>query len=243
MKFVLSLLLLRAVAAFAAPAFSPEAAAKKFDAGDYLGAAAAYREGLSADPGNPDLHYNLGNCFFKAGRLGPAIVEYQRAFDALPRDSDIRHNLDFALKRAGEDLTPAGVPPILFAAFHWLGARELAGLHWLSCWAALLLAGAWLIKDAWRPALGAWCAGALALWLCGGGWWLARTGFEPESRGVVLKPAAEIRSGPGESFSVSFTVPEGRRVQILSASGDWVEIGLPKEGAKGWMRSDAVEEI
>lgn len=234
------ILILAAGTAFAQPA---DEAQRKYDARDYHGAAGAYSKLLEANPRNPALHYNLGNALFKEGRLGPAIAAYQRAFDILPRDPDIRYNLDFVLRKAGEELVPPGVPPLLFAVFYLLGERELAGLHWLLCWAALLLASAMLAKPSRRQALLPWTASAFALWLFWGGWWLARRALEPGVRGVVAQPTAEIRSGPGENFSVSFTAPEGRRVQILSESSGWIEIGVLKEGVKGWLRVEAVEKI
>ncbi len=241
MTALLLAMVLPCSAAFAAA--SPQDAQKRYDAGDFQGAAAAYTALLDSAPRAAELHYNLGNAQFKAGRVGRAIASYQRAFDLRPRDEDVRHNLDFALRRAGEELVPPGVPPLLFRAFHLFSERELAGLHWLFCWAALLLAAACLPRASWRPALAPWAAGFLALWLAAGAWWAARAGIEPARRGVITAASGEVRSGPGENFPVSFTAPEGRRVQILSESGGWMEIGVLKEGAKGWLASGSVEPL
>ncbi|MBI5238840.1 MAG: tetratricopeptide repeat protein [Elusimicrobia bacterium] len=217
---------------------------KLYDQGDYPGAAAWYAQAAAADPRDAALRYDLGNALFKDGKTGRAIASYQRAFDMCPRDADMRHNLDYALRRAGEELVPAGAPPLLFLAFHLFSERELAGLQWLACWLALILAGLCLRRESLREALLPGTATALALWLGLGGWWLAvRGGISPPRRGVIVASSAELRSGPGESFSVSFTVPEGRRVQVLSANGAWLELGLVKEGVKGWLPASAVEEI
>lgn len=216
---------------------------KRYDAGDFEGAAAAFRQAVAAEPREPAWHYDLGNALFKAGRLGPAIASYQRAFDLAPRDRDVRDNLSFSLKRAGEDLVPPGVPAALFALFYWASATELAGLHWLFCWVALLLAACWIAAPARRPALGTPLIAALCCWALAGLWWGARRALEPEARGVIARPVAELRSGPGDGFSVSFTVPEGRRVEILSDAGAWFEVGLPREGAKGWLKAADVEKL
>ncbi|MBI4679431.1 MAG: tetratricopeptide repeat protein [Elusimicrobia bacterium] len=218
-------------------------AAQRYAAADFPGAAAIYRSMLESQPRNASLRFNLGNALFKAGRTGPAIAEYQRAYDIRPRDADIRYNLDFALKRAGEELVPAGVPPFLHYLFHLLGTRELAGLHWIACWAALLLASLALLRRSVSGPLGWWGAAAAAAWIFFGGWWGTRKALEPTERAVVTKPFAEIRSGPGDNFSVAFTAPEGRRVEILSENGRWLEIGLAKEGAKGWILSESVERL
>lgn len=218
-------------------------AQKKYDAGDFAGAAALYQQAVAASPKDAALRYDLGNALLKSGHLGPAIASYQRAFDLLPRDGDIRYNLGFALRQAGEELVPPGTPPVLFKLFYFLSERELAGLHWLGCWACLLLAAAWVRKAAWREKLKPFALAALAFWALAGAWWGARLALEPSQRGVIVKASAEIRSGPGDNFSVSFTAPEGRRVEILSQSGSWLEIGVLKEGAKGWLPSDAVERI
>ncbi|MFA6317881.1 MAG: tetratricopeptide repeat protein [Elusimicrobiota bacterium] len=240
---------LLAAAALAAEPASPAAedpfakAAALYAAADYRGSEAAYAGRLAAEPRSASLHYNLGNALFKAGQLGRAIAMYQRAFDLRPRDRDIRYNLDFALKRAGEELVPAGVPPFLHYLFHFLSVQELAGLHWLACWVCLGLAcGALLRRSASGP-LAWWGAGALGAWLFFGAWWGLREAFEPDERGVVVKSTAEIRSGPGDNFSVAFTAPEGRRVSVLSENGRWVEIGLAKEGAKGWILVESIERV
>jgi tetratricopeptide (TPR) repeat protein len=235
-------LLIAALAAAGRAQTAPDAQ-KKYDAGDYTGAATAYEKLAQNAPAEAAWRYDLGNALFKAGRLGPAIASYERAFALAPRDRDIRSNLDFALKRAGEELVPAGVPPALFTLFHWASMPELAGLHWLGCWAALLLGAAWLLRAERRPLLEPYLLAACALWLLAGAWWGARGWAEPAHPGVVIQSTAELRSGPGDNFSVSFTVPEGRRVEILSEQGPWLEIGLLKEGARGYVRAEAVEAI
>ncbi len=218
-------------------------AQKKYDGGDYAAAAIEYQKAAQAKPRDAFLQYDLGNALFKEGKLGPSIAAYQRAFELRPRSSDIRYNLAFALKRAGEDLVPAGTPPLVYAAFHLLSGSELLGLQWLGCWIVLILAAAWLWLREKREALKTPLVYAALFWAFFGAWWLARWGLEPAELGVIIKPAAEIRSGPGESFSVGFTAPEGRRVQILSEGGQWLEIGTLKEGAKGWIEASSVERI
>ena len=147
----------------APPAFSE--GQRLYDLGDYPAAAAWYLQAVRAEPRNAGLHYDLGNSLFKSGKTGRAVAAYERAFLIRPRDADIRQNLDYALRRAGEELTPAGVPPLLFLAFHAFSERELAGLQWLACWLLLGLAGLCLWRQALRPRLLSLTAAAAVLWL------------------------------------------------------------------------------
>jgi tetratricopeptide (TPR) repeat protein len=224
----------------AAPAPSARAL---YDAGRYADAAAAYEALASAAPRSAALQYDLGNALFKDGKLGRATAAYERAFLLDPRDSDVRFNLAFALRRAGEDFTPPGAPPALFYAFTALSERELAGLHWAAAWAALLLLAAGLAFRERRAALSPWTAAALGAWLFFGLWWAALRAALPPDSAVIVSPRAELRHGPGESFGVAFTAPEGRRVRILGASGAWLEVGVLKEGARGWIEAASVERL
>ncbi len=217
-------------------------ARQKYDSEDFSAAALLFQNAVNKSPNNPFLQYDLGNALFKSGKLGEAIVAYQRAFDLMPRNSDIRYNLAFALNRAGENLIPSGVPPILFYIFYWLSLKELSGAFWLFVWILLLSAGIWikLKKPAsLRPIMGF----AFIFSSVFGIWWGIRFVLEPDSLGVIVTQTAEVRSGPGESFSVDFTAPEGRRVEILSESSGWIEVGLLKEGSRGWVSSKDVEKV
>ena len=238
---MIALLLALALPAVAAPYDDAKIA---YDSGNYDRAAAAFEALVAARPRDAALRYDLGNALLKSGKLGRASASYQRAFDLNPRDSDARHNLDFVLKRAGEELSPPGIPGPAFAAFTALSSRELASLHWLAAWTALLLAGLYALgteerKDELRDRLFV-AAGA---WAFFGLWWACLQAALPPDRGVIVAGRAELRNGPGERFTVGYTAPEGRRVRVLSDSGGWLEVGLLKEGVKGWTLASSVEKL
>lgn len=247
---ILSLTLAAALAASAAPAtaaapLDPAAEARRlYDAARYEESAAAYEVLAASRPRNAALQHNLGNALFKSGRLGRAIASFERAFALDPRDSDIRFNLAYALRRSGEEFAPTGAPPALFWIFTALSERELAGLHWAAAWCALLLlAASFLADERRRRALSSWTFAAAAAWIFFGLWWACLRAVLPPGRGVVVAPRAELRHGPGPNFGVAFTVPEGRRVRVLGSSGAWLEIGVLKEGARGWIEAASVERL
>lgn len=244
-----TLLLVAALSAPAAAAVAPARLAEAnslYESSRFAEAAASYESLLKESPHSAALQYNLGNARFRQGgpgALGRAVAAYLRAFRLDPRDGDVRANLDFALKRAGETLVPDGMPPAVFLLYHALSDVELAALHWVAFWAACLLgAGALLLTRAREP-LRAAALAAAAGWLAAGGWWALRvsTGFKLPA--VVVLQDAEVRSGPGEGFPVSFKVPEGRRVERLDEKGPWQEIGVPREGLKGWILKTSLEFV
>ena len=236
--------LLAALLALPAAAAPYDDAKSAYDAGNFDQAASAFATLVAAHPSDAALRYDLGNALLKAGKLGRASASYQRAFDLDPRDGDGRHNLDFVLQRAGEELAPPGIPGPAFAAFTALSSRELAGLHWLAAWTTLILAGLMLLGDAQRrDAIRDWLIIAAAAWLLFGLWWAGLRAVLPGGRGVIVVERAELRNGPGEKFTVGYTAPEGRRVRVLSDNGAWLEVGLLKEGVKGWTLATSVEKL
>src|SRR6186713_201914 len=57
-----------------------------------------YEELLSKNSAlnSSDLLYNIGNCYYKTGQLGKAILYYERAARLSPDDEDIQFNLRLA---------------------------------------------------------------------------------------------------------------------------------------------------
>ncbi|MFA6029267.1 MAG: tetratricopeptide repeat protein [Elusimicrobiota bacterium] len=240
------LLLLLALPAAASDRVGIDEGTRHYEAGRYEEAVARYQEAVDREPLDPVARYDLGNAFYrraKAGDLGRAIASWQRAFALSPRDSDIRHNLDFALKRAGESLVPAGMPAPAFILFHILSRDETSALHWLGFWLLLLLLSAGLWNPEWRARLRPWTLCAGLLWAAAGAGWALIAFTDVQNPGVILAADAEVRSGPGLSAPVSFKVPEGRRVSVLGESSGWVEIGVLREGLKGWIPADQLEKI
>ena len=217
-------ILVGCLAALAAPAFTegPEDAARLYDEGDYEAAAAAFRElldGRGLD--RAALHYNLGNAEFRAGRLGYAMLYWERTLHLRPRDEDALANLALArrvLDRRLTDAASAGespgfslellrsteglgvrlrrIPPGRFAAVLSAAALASGGL------VTLLLLGAGrrrlLVAGLVVGLLGAALSGALL-----------RLRLTAPPVAVVVRPGAALRSGPGPSFPQLAALPEG----------------------------------
>jgi tetratricopeptide (TPR) repeat protein len=209
-----------------------------YEAGDFVAAAEAYKASPRVD--SATVRYNLGNTYYRIqqpGALARSIAAYWRAYDIQPRDSDIRHNFEFALSRSGEELVPSGTPRALFNLYRLLSRDELVAITMLGMWITLVLGAILLLRESLQERLKPLLIASLSVLLLFGAWWGLRSATGMKNPAVVLVQDAEVRSGPGTTFPVSFKVPEGRRVERLSIKGPWVEIGVLKEGLKGWIAS------
>ncbi|MCB0570031.1 MAG: tetratricopeptide repeat protein, partial [Phaeodactylibacter sp.] len=52
----------------------------------------------------PGLYYNLGNAYFRVGKLGKAILHYERALKWSPDDEQVLQNLEIARSQLKDDL-------------------------------------------------------------------------------------------------------------------------------------------
>jgi len=229
------------------PGYAQEAGLKQANAmymeGKFSDSINLYARLIESQPDNPYLRYNIANAYFKSNQPGRAIASYLRAFRLLPRDSDIRSNLDFALKLSGENLVPAGIPAAMHYIYYFLSANEIEGLSWIFLWIFSLTCSIYLFRPLWRFFLKTPLIFAAVLLAAAASWTLLRKTTEFAGIAVVVEPAAELRSGPGDNFSPSATLPEGRLAQILDGREDWIEIGIPKEGIKGWIKNSSLEKV
>ena len=215
--------------------------------GRYEDALEGYNKVTAKEPENPWAHYNAGNALFRLNRMGPAVLEYSKAFKLDPRSADVRANLDFALRQTGQSLVPEGAPRTLHYIYYMLSEAEIktaaAVFFWLACLAGaagFMLDGSRSGRAAGSASLAA--AAALLLTLA----WLGARQSSPFVDGAVVTKAggARMLSGPGQNFKTYASAPEGRLVKILDAADDnYYEIGLPKEGIKGWALKTEVERL
>jgi tetratricopeptide (TPR) repeat protein len=218
-----------------------------YEAGDYALAMQHYEAALAAGLDHADVHFNLGNAHYKQGELGLAIAAYERALLRSPRHGAARANLERAKQQTRDEaFAPLALPRFL-QPLRWIYARlslnEWASLAWLGlCVAALAgIAGHW--RPRWRRRLRPYALGALVL--CASALAIAglhsRRDFGRE-RGVVRVEEAEVRSGPGDGYNLSFKVHEGLTVFVSERRGEWLQIHLGGE-LVGWLPAAQVEII
>lgn len=225
------------------PAQNKAEAAELYNHGDYLGASQAYNaQAAQSTLPSPYTYYNLANSYFKSGDPDKAIVYYYRAFRMLPRDKDIKRNLSFALNSTGQRLLPEGVPQTAFDAFYLLSAEELRGMLWFLGW-IFAIAFAVYMSGHKREICKKAVAVSGVLFMAFGIWYIARTPGDSSPLAVVVVSRAEVRSGPGENFPVSLSVPRSHLVTVSDRKGTWTEIELPSEKATGWVLNKSIEEI
>jgi tetratricopeptide (TPR) repeat protein len=97
-------------------------------AGDVLGAIAAYQASLNLNPDNPGAHSNLGAAYVRLGRYDEAIQEYRTAVDADPKNVAFQFNLGLAFYKSAQVPSAAQVfATVLGLQKEHLNARLLLG--------------------------------------------------------------------------------------------------------------------
>jgi hypothetical protein len=215
---------------------------------DYAKAIEQYKEILMAYGESAEVYYNLGNAYYKANKIAPAVLYYERALLMDPGDADIRFNLEMARQKTVDKIEPVGD----FFLVKWFDSVQNMGS-----------------SDSWAK-LGIVCflllIGCLLLFFFSRWTRIRKMGFYlgllffvsvivsnifarnqkrewvNHTGAIVFSPTVTVKSSPNQSGTDLFILHEGTKVSIKSTLGEWSEIEL-EDGNVGWMPRKDMELI
>jgi len=214
---------------------------------DFAGAIEHYNSILQTGYSSGELHYNLGNAYFKSGKLGLSILHYEKAKKLLPRDEDLRKNLEMVRLRVADRIEV----PRLALWEHVDGVRDyltmnsLATLALLFYLLSLTVAAVYYLlpKGTFKKLSFLSAALLLVVFLLFGsvfGWrlWIDKNVKEA----VILADKVEVVSAPDAGAQGLFSLHAGVKVQIIDEFEEWDQISLP-DGKKGWLPKQTAGRI
>ena len=225
-----------------------EAANAAYVNGAYRRAAEGYESLLARGLQSAQLYYNLGNACFKAGRIGPAIVNYRRALRLSPGNDDIRYNLEVAAENTKDSIE--SMPEFFLTAWsravrHTMSSTAWCVLSLVSLAAALALALVYLLASRIGARKAGFYGMTAALFI-----FVVATSFAAAGRremverneAVVMSSSVSVKSSPDNSATDLFVLHEGTEVRVTNRLDDWCEIVIA-DGKKGWVRCRQIEVI
>lgn len=200
--------------------------------------AAFYFESVAAvNPANAEIYYNLGNAYYRLNKIALAAVNYERALHIDPGYKEAKENLTITQARISHHI--AVVEDIFFIAWWKNITANGNGTKWaiaaLITFALVMLLLAVRRYSAFGSKvpvqlpwmLGAVCASFLLFGTVAAFREAAPAGAVVSENDVPLMNA-ELKGKP------LMLCPEGTSVQVISDSGNWLEVTLP-DGRTGWM--------
>jgi hypothetical protein len=201
---------------------------------DYEAAVLAYEQLVGSTVNNPVVFYNLGNAYYRQGRLGEAIVNFERALRLDPGMEGATQNLDKALRATERNLARPLPSPFEQSLFFWhtefsfAAMRNLAMICWVSAW--LLLA-----TRQWRPLRYMRRSTLIfllfALVFSASAWLKAH----PLELAVAKQETVSVHFGNSENEAVRFELFVGDRVQVDAREDGWARV-TTVSGERGWAR-------
>lgn len=220
---------------------------KLYESNDFQQAIECYSPLTTVLPYQPEVHFNLGNSYYRMNRIGESLFHYRLAQSYLPRDYDIRANLDFVRNKVQEKSdTNESLSSLIQNALSWITLRELgvtAVILWLTSW---LLASCRLFFIKMRSAFWSFFInGSFTLFIIlslG----LGAKLFWESPFGVVIKNSAPVYSGAGFDNILLFNLNSGVEFNVIDSitteKGIWLRIRV-SEKLEGWIQADNVISV
>jgi len=256
-KFILSAILLLVLSGTACPESEQNAAADPnklfysanalYEKREYTKALDEYRKIPDVGVDSAHLYYNMANSCFKLGKLGYAILYYEKAKRIMPQDSDLKQNLEYArsLVSGPSYQVPQKkfVISLIKAPFKEFNLNTLT----IVMLAAYLLLFLFQTFSVLNPIVAKKVrilhVMAVIIFLMSLGAFAIRY-YDEEflRRGVVVAKNAECRYEPIDKSTVFYKLQEGDDVLISKTRDGWTQIKRG-DGKIGWVNADAVGEI
>ncbi|MBI2430101.1 MAG: tetratricopeptide repeat protein [Ignavibacteriales bacterium] len=171
---------------------------------------------------NAEVYFNLGNAYYKSGKIQNAILNYERAKKFMPNDDDVQFNLALANAHLIDKVEAI---PELFVyewADYFLTIISLETMMTMMYFLFILTLVSFslflfaLTIQSYRE---------------------SNTEFA-----IVMTDVANIKSAPDRSGNDLFVIHRGLKVQVLDSVNRWRKIRLV-DGKIGWIPEQEVETI
>ncbi len=221
---------------------------KFYQDGNYQLALESYNKILSQGYESGALYFNLGNAYFKNGKIGYAIYSYEKGLKLEPNDEDLIYNLKIANSRSVDKITEL---PKLFIVSWW---EELVTSFNVNGWSLVVLFFFWIFLAGIAvyflsakikfQRIGFLTASIfLALFIVASLFLFARANREAATNyGVLLEPVYTVKSSPDLKSNDAFVIHEGIKFTVEDKVNDWNKIRL-SDGKVGWIQKNAFGQI
>ncbi len=185
---------------------------------------------------DPAVFYNLGNAYFRMGRLGAAIANYERALQLNPGHEDAAHNLGQCIamteRQLARPLPPDWEQSLLFwhYSFSAKTTRTLALVFWTVLWIVLGVRQ-WRKFAYFRTVFVA----VLVLAAVFGASALSKA--NPSLLAVANNERVPVHYGTDEDETVHFELYMGDRVVVDKRNKGWLRV-MTIDGERGWSRAE-----
>lgn len=215
----------------------------------YTEAIAQYESILSKDKvESAELYFNLGNCYYKLGKIAPSIYNFEKAAILNPEDQAIKTNLAFAQKRTIDDIKV--MPKVGFSNFLNKTTAVFSYDAWawiavgLSVLVLLFFIGYYFSSTTILKRiffLGMFVlVGFMAISIsCA---FLQKQVEKKVRPAIVFEELVNVKTEPKTSAENAFMLHEGTKVFVKETLDNWKRIELTDK-SEGWIKKEAIKEL
>lgn len=235
------------------PCISPantvlDAANEAYRNGNYKSAIQNYEQLIESGMTGADLHYNLGNAYFRDKQWGNAVLHFEKAKRYNPRDPEILHNLKVVKTKLSDQFEEI---PEFFLNTWWKNLRAIMGS---TAWAILGLLCLWggvagiiyryratdrnIRKKSFLIGITFIVLSILPFMLS----FSAAYSIQNTGRAVIISKVVKLKSAPDIDSKVIMELHEGTSLELIDQIETWYKIRLVN-GEEGWLSSEKITKI
>jgi tetratricopeptide (TPR) repeat protein len=206
----------------------------------YQAAIDEYNKLIKQDYEGASLYYNIGNAHYRLGKIGFAILYYEKALRLSPGDEDAKHNLTIAklnIKDKVDELPPFFIFNIwegLLASFSVSGWTII--IYTIFILLLLSVIAYFFSRSVTQQRISFFVGvGILALLVISISLLAVKMNKEFNIKdGIIVENMVAVKSSPDNSSKDEFVVHEGLKVRLEDKVDDWYKIRLA-DGKIGWI--------
>lgn len=194
------------------------------------------------------LYFNLANSYYRVGKLGYAILNYERALIISPSDEDVKHNLAFANLSSVDRIQPLPT----FFLFEWwetlLASLSVNGWTYTAYFFFIILLFLIVLYFFARTISQQKIIlfsglGTLIIFLMIVSLLVVKINREQTFiSGVIVEQSTTVKTSPDPKSTDAFVIHEGLKVNLEDKLDEWVKIRLA-DGKVGWIENNTIEKI